>query len=292
MQREEGQDTAAGRQRQADAQRRQPGIHADTPDRANPPQPAIVVGEARELLADEPQNVPAILLFLLSDCVRQDSAAPRLLLFLGDTTDRLSLLAERLAEAGHPPRLCQGPHGSVRSASFEGEGAPVRVLVVRTAPVGMEASHRPGTTALGRVGRSRHPGRMPVPRRLRDSGTTPLRSRRGRWATALITWNLDDFPAGELAACGVRVLDPDAYLCELHGELPQEVSDAVATLAAERRNPPMTAHDAIARLGKAASPQVVRKWCEAFDRSGQQTSPRPLTWGSSMERVTGIEPAL
>ncbi|MFE2426089.1 hypothetical protein ACFXJ5_04930 [Streptomyces sp. NPDC059373] len=39
-------------------------------------------------------------------------------------------------------------------------------------------------------------------------------------ATALITWNLDDFPAGELAARGVRVLDPDTYLCELHGELP------------------------------------------------------------------------
>jgi hypothetical protein len=35
--------------------------------------------------------------------------------------------------------------------------------------------------------------------------------------------------------------------------------------------------------------QVVRG---AFEGSRQQTSLRPLTWGSSAERVTGIEPAL
>jgi hypothetical protein len=37
--------------------------------------------------------------------------------------------------------------------------------------------------------------------------------------------------------------------------LPQEVSDAVVRLAAEKRNPPVTAHDAIARLGKAGLPR-------------------------------------
>ncbi|WP_405725166.1 PIN domain-containing protein [Streptomyces sp. NBC_01537] len=86
-------------------------------------------------------------------------------------------------------------------------------------------------------------------------------------ATALITWNLDDFPASELAARGVRVLDPDTYLCELHAELPQEVSDAVVRLAAEKRNPPMTAHDAIARLGKAGLPRFADLLLRTLDLS-------------------------
>jgi len=84
---------------------------------------------------------------------------------------------------------------------------------------------------------------------------------------ALITWNLDDFPAGELAGRGVRVLDPDSYLCELHGELPQEVSDAVVRLAAEKRNPPMTAHDAITRLGKAGLPRFADLLLRTLDLS-------------------------
>jgi predicted nucleic acid-binding protein len=73
-------------------------------------------------------------------------------------------------------------------------------------------------------------------------------------ADALITWNLHDFPAGGMAERGVRVLDPDSYLCELHDELPQEAFDTVVRLAAEKRNPPVTAHDAVARLAKAGLP--------------------------------------
>lgn len=73
------------------------------PDQENPPQPAIVVREAADLLADEPQNVLAILLHILSEVAGDDSAAPGLLLLLDDTTDRLSHLAERMAEAGYPP---------------------------------------------------------------------------------------------------------------------------------------------------------------------------------------------
>ncbi|MFG2624955.1 PIN domain-containing protein [Streptomyces sp. NPDC048473] len=43
-------------------------------------------------------------------------------------------------------------------------------------------------------------------------------------ADALITWNLADFPAGDLAERGVRVIDPDSYLCGLYKELPHEVA--------------------------------------------------------------------
>ncbi|WP_329384156.1 hypothetical protein OG625_22745 [Streptomyces sp. NBC_01351] len=73
----------------------------------------------------------------------------------------------------------------------------------------------------------------------------------GRRAVALITWNLADFPAAEMARLGVRVLDPDTYLCELHAQWPQEVADTTARMAAGKRNPPLTFDDVVARLGKA-----------------------------------------
>jgi predicted nucleic acid-binding protein len=73
-------------------------------------------------------------------------------------------------------------------------------------------------------------------------------------ADALITWNLADFPAGELAARGVRVIEPDSYLCGLCREFPHEVVETVVRLAGEKRNPPVTITDATARLAKAGLP--------------------------------------
>ncbi len=73
-------------------------------------------------------------------------------------------------------------------------------------------------------------------------------------AAALVTWNLADFPAGDLAERGVRVIGPDPYLCGLYGEVPDEVVDTVVRLAGEKRNPPVTITDAIARLAKAGLP--------------------------------------
>ncbi|WP_392671544.1 PIN domain-containing protein [Streptomyces sp. LN785] len=73
-------------------------------------------------------------------------------------------------------------------------------------------------------------------------------------ADALITWNLADFPADDLAERGVRVIDPDSYLCGLYKELPHEVAETVVRLVGEKRNPPVTLADAVARLAKAGLP--------------------------------------
>jgi predicted nucleic acid-binding protein len=73
-------------------------------------------------------------------------------------------------------------------------------------------------------------------------------------AAALITWNLADFPADALIEHGLRVVDPDSYLCGLYRELPHEMVETVARLAGEKRNPPVTISDAIARLAKAGLP--------------------------------------
>ncbi|MER5761553.1 PIN domain-containing protein [Streptomyces sp. NPDC002082] len=84
-------------------------------------------------------------------------------------------------------------------------------------------------------------------------------------AVALITWNLADFPAADMARLGVRVLDPDTYLCELHAQWPREVADTLANLAAGKRKPPLTLGDVLARLGKAGLTRFVDRLSEIGD---------------------------
>jgi len=73
-------------------------------------------------------------------------------------------------------------------------------------------------------------------------------------AKLVITWNRSDFPAQQLSALGLRVADPDEYLCELLRELPGEVAATVVRLAGEKRRPPLTAHDLVDNLAKAGVP--------------------------------------
>lgn len=77
--------------------------------------------------------------------------------------------------------------------------------------------------------------------------------RAGR-AGAIVTWNLADFPASEMASRGVRVCTPDDYLYELLDAWPDEVLNSVVRLAGEKRRPSMTAIDLIDSLAKAGVP--------------------------------------
>lgn len=74
-------------------------------------------------------------------------------------------------------------------------------------------------------------------------------------ATVLLTRNARDFPSEPLAARGLRVTDPDTYLCELAGELPDEVADTVVRLADEKQKPPKTAAMLLDDLGHAGVPR-------------------------------------
>jgi hypothetical protein len=71
----------------------------------------------------------------------------------------------------------------------------------------------------------------------------------------LLTKDSKDFPTDPLADLGVRVTDPDAYLCELADELPDEVADVVTRLAGEKRRPPKTPLDLLADLERAGVPR-------------------------------------
>lgn len=72
-------------------------------------------------------------------------------------------------------------------------------------------------------------------------------------AGIIVTWNLQDFPAAPLNELGVRVQDPDSYLCGLLDTVPAEVIATVRRLAAEKDRPPMSAQDLSERVGKSGA---------------------------------------
>jgi predicted nucleic acid-binding protein len=76
---------------------------------------------------------------------------------------------------------------------------------------------------------------------------------------AIITWNRAHFPEVALARWGIRVMDPDEYLCQLVADLPQEIAQAAVRLAAEKRRPPLTPHDLADRLAKAGTPNFAAR---------------------------------
>jgi predicted nucleic acid-binding protein len=94
-------------------------------------------------------------------------------------------------------------------------------------------------------------------------------------ASTIITCNRADFPAGPLAQRGVRVMDPDDYLCELVVEFPHDVVSTVVRLAAEKRRPPMTPYDLAQRLAKAGAPNFAARLRDHLDLA--QVGPRPST---------------
>jgi predicted nucleic acid-binding protein len=73
-------------------------------------------------------------------------------------------------------------------------------------------------------------------------------------ADTLITWNLADFPATALAPHGVAVSPPDPYLCALLERYPDQILRTVTRMAAEKKRPPLTTLDLIAKLERAGVP--------------------------------------
>jgi len=73
-------------------------------------------------------------------------------------------------------------------------------------------------------------------------------------ADTLVTANLSDFPQEPLATLGVRVMGPDAYLCELLVEYPHEIVTTVVRMAAEKTRPTMSPSELLAALRAAGLP--------------------------------------
>lgn len=78
-------------------------------------------------------------------------------------------------------------------------------------------------------------------------------------ASILVTRNVKDFPADPLARHGLRVVEPDTYLCEPMDDMADEMVDTVVRLADEERQPPKAPDDLVADLERADVPRLARQ---------------------------------
>jgi hypothetical protein len=69
-------------------------------------------------------------------------------------------------------------------------------------------------------------------------------------ATAIITFNLRDFPEDALAPFGIRATHPDEFIRELFGVDQDAVLSAFRELRADYRNPPRTSGELLAMMEK------------------------------------------
>lgn len=67
-------------------------------------------------------------------------------------------------------------------------------------------------------------------------------------ASIIVTFNLRDFPEGELARHGLVAMHPDAFASELLAMHPAAVLEVTALQAADLKNPPHTALDVVGAL--------------------------------------------
>jgi hypothetical protein len=80
-----------------------------------------------------------------------------------------------------------------------------------------------------------------------------------RQPCTILTRDSAGFPSEPLSGRGVRVTDPDTYLCELAAEVPDEIADTIVGLAGEKRRPPKTPQDLLDDLASAGVPGFADK---------------------------------
>ena len=69
------------------------------------------------------------------------------------------------------------------------------------------------------------------------------RKHSGTDIVTIITWNLKDFDRKELAAAGVFAENPDAFLCRLLADSPENAVVAFMRMRDNLRNPPKTTRE-------------------------------------------------
>jgi predicted nucleic acid-binding protein len=75
-------------------------------------------------------------------------------------------------------------------------------------------------------------------------------------AKAIVTFNVDDFPAPVLKALDIEVMTPDAYLLRIAREDAEGLLTAVATVRARLRAPVVDASTYAAGLARAGCPKL------------------------------------
>ncbi len=83
-------------------------------------------------------------------------------------------------------------------------------------------------------------------------------------ATVLLTRNLKHFPSQPLSEMSIRVLDPDAYLCEQLANSPEQMLWTVTRIAGEKRRPTLTVGELLATLANAGVPEFAERFRAEF----------------------------
>ncbi len=78
-------------------------------------------------------------------------------------------------------------------------------------------------------------------------------------ASVIVTANLKDFPADDLAPYGVTAQHPDAFLSGRFDDDRVAVIDAVRRISAASRRPPLAVTDIIDRMGESDLPMLAER---------------------------------
>lgn len=73
-------------------------------------------------------------------------------------------------------------------------------------------------------------------------------------ADVIVTFNLKDFPANQLAKIGLGARHPDAFLTSLVEAYPEQAVKALMHIVASKQHPPRTMQEELARLEKGGLP--------------------------------------
>ena len=83
-------------------------------------------------------------------------------------------------------------------------------------------------------------------------------------AQAIVTFNLDDFPAAALEPLGIEVKHPDDFMVEALDLAPGAIAAAINDQAAALKNPPKTVAELLDVLQRQGLPLCVARLREAF----------------------------
>jgi predicted nucleic acid-binding protein len=111
-------------------------------------------------------------------------------------------------------------------------------------------------------------------------------------ADLIITSDAGDYPRLELARHGIRVLNPDEYLVEVLGEVPDEVMLAVQRISDRRKRPPMTIEEVIDRFANAGAPHFAVRLRDlmAIDTPEPQPGQESSVSASAGKRSGWVQP--
>lgn len=78
-------------------------------------------------------------------------------------------------------------------------------------------------------------------------------------AQLIVTTNDEDFPESALLPHGVHAERPDKFIASMITDSPDQVCDAIATLRARLRNPPLSAHALVNRIRDVGLPDTAAR---------------------------------